>query len=457
MRVFRIGWCLLAMILLCWPETATAKIRFSGSVANEFRVRMLQDYMPEEYDWDVGMLMSTINLQTRVYEEDRSARLLVDMDLRHDPTGVFEDDLEWRLREAYGGYYSSYVSLEVGQRIYTWGMADEFNPTDLLNPEDYRWHISMSKGQRKIGVFSGNLMLTYGNFSLQAVAVPYFEPTKLPAEGSDWLPWQLASFYQITNAFPDYVDSQRAQRPELTLGNTSYATRLRGTVGSVDLEVVYYDGYDDLPTFAVEINPDPNIIIDGGKPLMLREHYQRFQAIGGSFAFTVSKFSLRGEGAYYTPRYFMYTLDDSLLEVENILTAYEIMVDMADDEFRVRKPSWSAVGGVDFREGTQFYVNLQYVHNQILDYEDTMIDEEIEGLVTLKIQTMWLDEELEVGLDSAYNVWHDDWLAKPYVRYNLTANFSGELGAQLFGGEPETQFGDLNDNDFLYTTFKYSF
>ena len=199
------------------------------------------------------------------------------------------------------------------------------------------------------------------------------------------------------------------------------------------------------------------ILAEGGAILALREYYQRYQAIGGSFAFTYDAFSFRGEGAYYTPRRYLYDIDDSLLSGNNILTTYNILMGMTDYEWSVEKPSWSAVGGIDWREGTEIYINLQYVHEQILDYENSLVYEENEGMFTLKVQTMWLDEDLEISANGAYNILHEDWFAKPFVRYKLTTNLAAELGGQLYGGEEKTLFGDLNDNDLLYTKFKYSF
>jgi hypothetical protein len=142
-----------------------AEVAISGALSNQTRVRLLQHDMPKDYDWDVMMMMSQFDVITRAMDKDRAARLFVDFDLRYDPTGAFTEtaDLEWRLREAYAGYYTTYFSFEVGKKTYAWGMADEFNPTDLINPEDLRWMFTLDRPERKIGVYSANVNFMYNN------------------------------------------------------------------------------------------------------------------------------------------------------------------------------------------------------------------------------------------------------------------------------------------------------
>lgn len=450
---------LACALLIALALPAAAELSVSGSLSNESRVRLLQNDMPEGYDFDLMMLMSHADFILRATDQERRARLFMNVDLRHDPTGVFDetDDLELRLREAYGGFYTQYVSFEVGKRIFSWGMADEFNPTDLLNPEDMRWVVTFDKAQRKLGVYSGNLTLSYGDFSLQGVYAPVFEPTLLPAADSDWLPWQLGLFYGVIDAFPDYVDFQERHTPDMDLSNSNRAARFRGLVGPVDFSLVWFDGFDPLPVFNAKIDMDVNGILQGSKPLMIREAYQRYQAYGGSMAFTAGSFSFRGEGAYYTDRQYNNGLDPSLLLIDSVVEAFPALLGLRDFQWHSESPSYSAVGGVDWREGTTIYANVQYAHTQILDYDSENIYEEFEGLVTGKLQTMWLEEDLEVGFDSAYNVFHADWFAKPYVAYNFTVDLRTELGVRVFGGDPETQLGNFDDNDFGYLNVRYNF
>jgi len=451
------GW--IVLLLLALPAAGRAEIALSGSVGNQARLRILQNDMPEDYDWDFTMLMSTVNVIGKAADENMVSRLYLDMDLRYDPTGVFEetDDLEWRLREAYGQFDSQYVSFRVGKIIYSWGKADEFNPTDLLNPEDMRWMTTFDYLERKKGVYSADLMLTYDAFTLEAAVAPIFEPNIWPGRDSEWLPWELGLFYGIIDTFPDYADFQTEQVPDYRIQNANLSARLNGTVGPVDFSLVFFDGFDQYPYYRIKIDTDVDHFLAGSPPLTLKEVYQRYQAYGGSLAFTLGKFAFRAEGAYYTERTYNNEIDESFLKINDVLAAYQALLALEDFAWYSESPSFSVVGGVDFRESTWLYINLQYVHNQILDYEEENIYNEYEGNMTGKFSVSWLDDELTTGAKGLYNLYHQDWFANPYVSYKFSVDFTAELGGHLFGGEERTRFGCYDDNDYLYTKFAYFF
>lgn len=441
-------------------RTASAEAILSGSVWNQARLRILEANRPEdasdENDWT--LLMTGVDIVGRASNDDSTGRLFVNADLRFDPTSnEFQDGMEGRLREAYAGWYTNYVSLEVGKKIFAWGKADEFNPTDLVNPEDYRWFVTFDKPARKIGVPMAAVTFSYSGWAVQAVAIPVFIPTLLPDPESDWLPWQLALQYDLVDAMPDLVSIDVGNEPEPDARNTQGAMRAAGSIGRFDLEAVAFDGFDPLPTYDIGISLDPELYLTGISPLVMREEFQRYQAYGGSVAFTVDKFAIRTEGAYSTPRWWMHDIDPSMTDPAALPPLSDIVPVLIDAEWRSRKPSWSAAAGVDWRSGSEIYVNLQYAHTQILNYEEILLDKENEGMVTIKVQTRWLDEDLEISLDGAYNAWHADWMVKPYVRYKFTEDLAGELGAQLFEGAEDTRFGEFDRNDFGYTQFKYTF
>jgi len=110
MRIARPFIFLLLLILLS-AAAAYAELELNGTVSNQTRLRILQNDMPADYDWDFTMLLSKIDVILRAQDDERTARLFANIDFRHDPTGVFENDFEWRLREVYAGYYQPYNSV----------------------------------------------------------------------------------------------------------------------------------------------------------------------------------------------------------------------------------------------------------------------------------------------------------------------------------------------------------
>ncbi len=436
-----------------------AEIDISGFIENQERVRIAKDedaLEKDQYPFDIMMADTLLDINLRGMGLDGKARMFVDLDMRH--MGLLGDEnVELRLREGWAGYYMEHFSFSIGKRIYMWGMADEMNPTDLLNAEDLRWFFTYDKPARKIGDFSANMAVKIGNFKLEGVWIPLFTPTKFADIDSDWLPWKLDLFYSFVDQFPEFVDFQSRSLPKSSIGNSSAAGRFSGIVGPVDFELTAYDGWDHMPTFDVLIDTDPELIISGGKPLSVVEEYQRFNAFGGSVSGVIGPTTFRTEGAFYTDRYFMHKLDDALLVSQNILTAYNLLIQMKDDKFRTKKQSFNVVGGLDYRYGNLLYINAQYFHLQILDYEDFLLDDEIDNGFSGKMELSFLDQTLKVATNGAVNISQEDWYLNPYISYLITDSLKIEGGTILFGGEYETNFGEFDRNDYAYTKLRFSF
>lgn len=445
------------VIALLIPIAGIADIELNGFVENQERVRIVKGDDPDEpYPFDLMMADTWLDLTMRGTSMEERARMLAEVDLKHFAL-AHDETVEVRLREAWAGYYHDVVSFEFGKKVFLWGMTDEMNPTDLINPEDLRWFFTYDKPSRKLGVYAAALGFTIGDFKTEAVWIPVFTPTQLPGSNEDWTPWKLQVFYNFVDLFPDYIDFRAQQFPDNKLANSSGALRFAGVAGPVDFELVAYDGWDHYPIFDVIIDDDLASLLDGGKPLALREEYQRFNALGGSLSGVIGPTTFRVEGAYYTPKYFMHEIDPALLDPGTVLTAYHVMRDLKGATFRSKRPSFNVVGGMDYRLGSWLYTNVQYFHMQILDYEDILLDEQIENGLSGKLEFAFLDEALRVGLDGAYNFSQQDWLAKPQVAYLLADGLEIKAGVSLFGGDHETNFGEFDDNDYAFVKLRYSF
>jgi hypothetical protein len=450
---------LTAMFLLCVAAVAHAEIEFNGYAENQLRLRsaVVEDEIGnKETPWDFTMADTLFDARISGTGFDERARMLIDADVR--VVGLDRDEqTELRLREAWAGFYDKGISFEFGKKSYIWGFADEMNPTDLLCPEDLRWFFTYDKPERKLGVYSTSLAYSYDNFKLQAVWIPLFTPTVLPDSNEAWTPWKLQLFYDFRDLFADFVDYDAERLPDPSFANSAGALKFSGVLGPVDFELIAFDGWDPLPTYDITVDPDPAVIISGGKPLKLRQEYQRFNAYGGSLTGALGPITYRAEGAYYTDRYFMNDIDEAWLDPGNILATYQILITRGDEPWRTQKSSFSVTGGFDYRYSSWFYGNLQYFHIQILDYEDILLDEEIENGLTAKFQFLFLEDMLQFNLSGAYNVSQQDWTVNPNVSYLLTDSLKIEGGWQGYGGEHETNFGEFDENDYVYTKVRFTF
>lgn len=456
----RFCWLMVFTALLI-PSIAWGDIELTGFLENQERIRIpvidQGQYQNEKAKWDLMMADSWLDLVLRGSEFDGKARMLADIDLKHFALSR-DETIEARIREAWAGFYLDFFSLEIGKKIYNWGMADEMNPTDLICAEDLRWFYTYDKADRKLGAYSAAVSFSYSNFKIEGVWIPFFAESILPENGDYWVPWKLQLFYDMIDEYPDYIDHRQNNYPELNVENSSGAVRFSGVAGPVDFAVMYYNGWDHFPVYDIIVEPDvEQAVLEGRKPLILKEEFQRYNAFGASLAAAAGPVTIRAEGAYYTDRYFMHEMNEDLLNPGNMLSAFNIIKDLEGESFRTKKSSFNAVGGLDYRYSSWFYGNLQYFHMQILNYEDVLLDNEIENGISGRIEFILLEDTLRLGINGAFNLSQLDWYAKPFVAYLLTDALELQVGASFFGGDYETNFGEFDKNDHLFTKLRFSF
>jgi len=153
------------------------------------------------------------------------------------------------------------LDLRIGQQVVSWGVGDQFNPTNNLNADDLRDPLLFGKQ-------AGNFMVkadywVNDNVSISGVFVPVFKPALLPRSAIlgpaalDRLPfndaqlrWRIESQQAFTGTLlgsPTVVASTKPVLPETNFENTQWAFRLAGTFGEQDIALSYYYGRHDFP------------------------------------------------------------------------------------------------------------------------------------------------------------------------------------------------------------------
>ncbi len=197
--------------------------------------------------------------------------------------------------------------FRVGQQIVQWGVADQFNPTNNLNPDDLVDPLLFGKQQGNFMV-RGDFWVT-NEFSLQGVLVPLFKPARLPTSAKlgvsalDRLPFQEAPLrYRITTEraaalslanTPTLVDAITVENPEPSFENMQAGFRMAGTIAEQDWSLSYYNGRTDFPqplanhsrqvTTAV-CHPETGECSDGALLTDVTLHYPKMHVYGLNLA-----------------------------------------------------------------------------------------------------------------------------------------------------------------------------
>jgi len=152
------------------------------------------------------------------------------------------------------------LDLKIGHQVVQWGAADQFNPTNTLNPENF-------EDPLKFGEQLPNTMVRADyslgpTWTISGVLVPVFRPATLPSTSSigvsftDRMPviqdrvrqdLQAKQALAADLGFPTIVDAVDLDLPPATLNNMAGMIRVGGAIGMTDLALSLYSGRTDMP------------------------------------------------------------------------------------------------------------------------------------------------------------------------------------------------------------------
>jgi hypothetical protein len=295
------------------------------------------------------------------------------------------------------------LDLRVGHQIVSWGVADQFNPTNNLNADDLRDPLLFGRQQANFMV-----KLDYWvtkSLSLSGVLVPIFKPALLPNSAAlgvgavDRLPFTDAAFrhrIEAENAtsggapigFPTIVSSATPMIPAPSPENMQGAFRIAGTIADQDVSLSYYNGRTDFPqpflnhtkqTAGIRCDPDDKTkCIKGVLETDVSLAYPRMHVYGLNATGEVNPFKwisdkihgvgYRVEAALIVPERTTLKLVNDALNVAIPLPAGEYDY---DNNGKPGGPPPAVVDataflkwtvGLDYAFGDHVYLNVQWVH-----------------------------------------------------------------------------------------------
>ena len=335
---------------------------------------------------------------------------------------------ELGLREAYLDVYFDRMDLRLGKQQIIWGKADGVFITDIVSPKDLGEFLLRDFDEIRTGITSLKANYYLGDHTIEVVWIPTFTPTIMPDETSIWS--RLPSF-----PLPVTIDESQKGIPE-RLENSEGFIKYSGMSSLLDFELMAGTMWDDDPT--MHISP----VGESGDSLLLTPRHHQLTLAGGSFSSELGGFILRGEGAYYMGKRFAAN-NSSGLPLELIEKDYA-----------------HYLVGTDFSIGTT-RLSAQYIQRAILDYNDAIVQEELDNTMTFLANRTFLKETLTLQLFGYVGLNNKDALIRPSLTYDLADGFEILAGANIFVKNEDSQdpglFGHYDDNDMVYVKVKYSF
>lgn len=339
-------------------------------------------------------------------------------------------DVRFEVREAALRTRLGTTELTMGQQIVIWGKADEFNPTDFLNPENLQEFLVLPKADRKLGAPLVKASAMVNRFEIELVMAAMVRGHRLPTHDSPWEPellWTLRDYAARSDAISLTDDAV----PPLTFEHLEKALRVQWSVAGSEVGAVLYQGHDHYPHIRFRSIPR-----DSGYELKLTPTYASMNGYGLDLFIPLAEWGLRGEIALRDDRTF------NLVEMPQELTTSSQL---------------QAVLGLDRTLGDDLYLNCQYVYWDYLRDIDKILEPERLSVVTVTAKyTMW-DGDLRIDLDVLAEPENSGfYLLMPSAFYRLSSNLALEAGLLLLDGEPDSYVGDYLSNDFGYLTLKVS-
>jgi hypothetical protein len=340
-------------------------------------------------------------------------------------------DLNWDLKEGYSGFYSTYFDASFGKQIISWGKAQDINPTDVVNPQDFS-DLLEEKPLRKKGLFllKGDAKLV--SLVLEGVLKPDFDSATIPALGSRWgFPTSPVGLTNLPSP----------EMPKMTLGNLERALKLSWAGPFLDASLSYFDGWDQQPTTRYTTNPLTGI------PAVSARSFNRTRMFGADVSSTLGDADVWGEAAYFR------TADPN-----------------GTDAF-IKNPYFQYIVGANYPLPGDIKFTLQYFQ-EVITKTGNAAGQKTEEAISSKLgiglpleQTLILNLDRSFGNNEAcraqmviiYDIKENGFFCNPKLVATLAAPVTCELGAALFSGDKGFFFGNFRENNEAYLKCLYAF
>ncbi len=335
------------------------------------------------------------------------------------------------------------VSVKAGRLISSWGSASLYNPTDVLNPVDYRDPLD----PEKVGTLMLKMTATVGPFTIEASYLPVPETHRLPAvtgispsgaieSRSRWLRGSI----NVPGSVPLTFHVAPFASPMPSAATTQAAARVEFSVAGADIGVGYAFLIDHLPSAHLEAVAERGVPL--GADVFVDWQYRRLQVFALDVERVFGKLRLAAEGAAF-------------------LTA-----DRAARDSRVADPYLIFDVGGDYQTGQFFgdqrvHLFLEFTGARAL--RGALATEGVDLLrypfpLAVLGRVSWeIGQDLRVEVNAVSSVERFDVLISPRVEYSFFDRVKARVGVDVLAGDSKGFFGRFADNSRFITTVEARF
>lgn len=399
------------------------------------------------------------------------------------------------VNELYLDLFFKDFDVRVGKQKINWGVLDEYQPTDVFNPEDYSRFMELPEAERKIGIPAVKIdAYSLPVFELEWVFAPVFFPYRLSAPRNRFFPPMLDIAKDLEGYFrTDPFLSGFSVHQELmdwgwerALSSFSTGLRLSKHVAGFDTHLYYFTGLDPLPVFSADVRATTRLfpgrslyssLIDLG----IYPTSRRMHMFGADLTRSLGDTTVRFEWAFFHGR--PYNRDtyrdlegpfwqnpyahqivrggvDALLDEHSLESHAKI--DVPDIVMRKDNISWGI--GLDYILPKKVllipsgsFLTSQFTQDVILAHGHNLVSEPYTHRVSLGLRTSFRNGTIEFNPQGAYQIENKSYLGSLEIIYKYKPSIQ-LVGTYFFvGGDPSDTIGEFRDMDEAVLGIRYLF
>ncbi|MCA9404422.1 MAG: hypothetical protein KC897_11610 [Candidatus Omnitrophica bacterium] len=315
------------------------------------------------------------------------------------------------------------VDVKAGRQVLTWGTGDYLFINDLF-PKDY---VSFFAGRddeylkKPSDALRVSVYPSWGNLDAVVMA---FEPNTTAAGD------RLTFFDPLQGGIAGRESERELLEPARQADNLEYALRYYRNIGSHELALYYFRGFDKNP--------------NSFKSIAERQlFYRRLDVYGWSLRGPVAGGIGNAEFGYARSR-----------------------EDSEGTDRLIENSQLKMLAGYSKDLGNDLKIGVQYQFEKRLDYAaytaallpgDLLLDE-YRHLVTQRITKQFLNQTLTLSLFNFYSPSDKEGYIRPVASYDWTDQWKVTLGVNIpWGDDDYTEFGQMKENKNIYVRVRYSF
>jgi len=396
-------------LLVALPTAAMADVTFSGFVQQNTAFNTTEANPDgRHYKW----LEERVRLQLDATQGNW--RLLLKGDAAYDHLGRGDQS---ELREGYVDYSAGNWDLRAGRQVITWGLGDLIFVNDVF-PKD---HEALFSGRPLEYLKRGVDAVKFGAYpefaSFELVVAPEFRESRIPD----------ARRFHLFDPMPA-LTNRVTEKP----AHGDVGLRIYRDIAGWDAAMYLYRGYQRTPS----MRPDSMTA-----PTRITFFYPELSTYGASLSGRIGEGVASLEAAYYDSRQ-----------------------DRAGTDFTVPNSQTRLLAAYQLQPWEDFSLNIQYYAERMQDYDayrDVLpagfpVEKRTNHTLGFRATQFFLHQTLRLSV-YASRANNGDYFVNPELRYSFTDRIWGALGANVFGGQPWGQFGQLARDDNLYLQLRYEF